>query len=176
MSSSRARATNNYFGISLAAGDFNADGTIDLAVGARGYSSSYRPRAYTSSTTTVHTRPPPRVPTSSSRVKGSTNQFGNSLVAGDFNADGKTDLSVGAPIYSSNTGRVYIFYNDGSYPTGAASADVIIQGETTRQSFRASNLFWATSTRTGETIWWSGRTAMRRIREKFTSSTPRTGR
>jgi hypothetical protein len=38
----------------------------------------------------------------------------------------QTDLAVGAYRYSSSTGRAYIFYNDGSYPTGAASADTII--------------------------------------------------
>jgi hypothetical protein len=60
-----------------------------------------------------------------------SNYFGRFLTSGDFNADGKIDLAVGALLYSTNTGRAYIFYNDGSIPTTAATADVIITGETT---------------------------------------------
>jgi hypothetical protein len=50
------------------------------------------------------------------RLIGETtsNNFGYSLTSGDFNADGKTDLAVGANTYSSSTGRAYLFYNDGS--------------------------------------------------------------
>lgn len=50
------------------------------------------------------------------------------IVSGDFNADGKMDLVVVASAYSSNTGRVYIFYNDGHYTANATGADATIQG------------------------------------------------
>ena len=41
---------------------------------------------------------------------GSTN-FGQSVSgAGDVNNDGYDDVIVGAPSYSSNTGRAYIYY------------------------------------------------------------------
>ena len=35
---------------------------------------------------------------------------------------------MGARGYSTSTGRAYIFYNDGVYPSDAASADIIITG------------------------------------------------
>jgi hypothetical protein len=132
----QGEATNNYFGISLASGDFNADGKTDLSVGAELNSSSigrayifYNDGAYPTTAATADVI---------IQGEGTSNNFGNSLVAGDFNADGKTDLSVGADANSSSTGRVYIFYNDGSYPTAAASADVIIQGEGTSNQFGIS--------------------------------------
>jgi hypothetical protein len=67
--------------------------------------------------------------------EATSSYFGFSLTSGDFNADGRVDLAVGAPVYSSNAGRTYIFYNDGSIPTTAASADVIIPGSTGGQSY-----------------------------------------
>jgi hypothetical protein len=57
--------------------------------------------------------------------------FGASFASADFNADGKTDLAVGGYTYSTSTGRAYVFYNDGSFPTSTASADMTITGETT---------------------------------------------
>ncbi|TXH02226.1 MAG: hypothetical protein E6P95_00350, partial [Candidatus Moraniibacteriota bacterium] len=128
--------TSNLFGRYLTAGDFNADGKTDLAVGAYGYS-SYIGRTYVfyndgSIPTTAGT--------ADVTITGeaTNNYFGSSLTAGDFNADGKTDLAVGASGYSTNTGRAYIFYNDGSIPTTAGTADVTITGEATSNSFGSS--------------------------------------
>ena len=58
-----------------------------------------------------------------------SSNFGYSLMVEDMNQDGQKDLIVGAYKYTSYTGRVYIFHNDGAYPAAAASADVIITGE-----------------------------------------------
>jgi len=141
--------TNNYFGQSLAAGDFNADGKIDLAIGASGYSTStgrvylYETRdnfawqLQSVSSLTGGLRVNPGFSGQELKVTGEigAGQFGNAMISGDFNADGKTDLAVGASSYSSNTGRVYIFYNNGSLSGAAASADVVITGETTNNNF-----------------------------------------
>jgi hypothetical protein len=116
-------ATNNYFGFAMTGGDLNADGKTDLIVSAYGYSGS-RGRTY------IYTLNDPVI-----TGEATSNNFGYAMTAGDFNADGKTDLAVGASGYSTNTGRVYIFYQDGTIPSLAASADVIITGETTGNYF-----------------------------------------
>ena len=132
-------SAGNYFGCSLAAGDFNADGNIDIAVGGNRYS-SFTGKAYifyNDGTVNFGTATCSGTPALCSAAnadviitgEASSNNFGISLAAGDFNADTKVDLAVGAENYSSYTGRAYIFYNDGSIPTTAATADVIITGD-----------------------------------------------
>lgn len=124
--------TGNYFGAATATGDFNADGRIDLAVGAYGYS--------TNAGRTYIFYGDGQVPTTAATadvtITGeASSDFGVALAAGDFNADGETDLAVGASGYSSSSGRAYIFYNDGSIPTTAATADVLINNESSSSRF-----------------------------------------
>jgi len=122
------QATTNYFGSALTSGDFNADGKIDLAVGAYGYSS------YTGRTYIFYNDG--NIPTTAATAdviitgQATDNYFSSSIISGDFNYDGRVDLAMSASGYSVGTSRIYIFNNDGSIPTTAATADVIITGET----------------------------------------------
>ncbi|MCW1888509.1 MAG: VCBS repeat-containing protein, partial [Candidatus Moranbacteria bacterium] len=61
--------------------------------------------------------------------------FGSDFAVGDFNTDNRIDLAVTAYGHSSSTGRTYIFYNDGTIPTTAATADVMITGTTSGDFF-----------------------------------------
>lgn len=120
-------AINNYFGFSLAVGDFNIDGRVDLVVGAKGYSTNTGRVYIFYNDGSI----PTTVATADVTITGGTanDNFGTTLVSGDFNADSKKDFVVGSPAYSSNTGRIYVFYGDGSIPVTAAAADVVITGE-----------------------------------------------
>jgi hypothetical protein len=123
--------TNTVFGNALASGDFNADGRIDLAVGAFQTSGSNGATYIFYNDGSI----PTTAGTADLGITGSAEEFGISVAVGDFNTDGKTDLAVGAEAYSTNTGRTYIFYNDGSMPTTSATADVTLTGEATNNYF-----------------------------------------
>ena len=112
---------------------------MDVAIGAHGYSSDTG-RAYIFYNDGSI---PTTAATADVTITGETtsNYFGYSVVTGDFNVDGRTDLIVGAYGYSSGTGRVYVFYNDGTLPTTAATADVAITGESTSHYFGFSLAF-----------------------------------
>ncbi|MEI7890708.1 MAG: FG-GAP-like repeat-containing protein [bacterium] len=130
-------ATDGYFGRSLAAGDFNADGKTDLAVGMTLNGAGTSGRVYIFYNDGSMSNVSGGADVMISDVYASFN-FGASIGAGDFNSDGNMDLLVTDQYYSSSTGRVYIFYNDGSYPTFNSAADLIIAGEATNNYFGAS--------------------------------------
>ncbi|MFA9262811.1 MAG: FG-GAP-like repeat-containing protein, partial [Undibacterium sp.] len=125
--------TNGYLGWSFATGDMNSDGKKDLIVGSVNYA------AQTGRTYIFYNDGsiPTTAATADIIITGETNSnyFGHSLAVGDFNADGRTDLAVGAAYYSGEAGRAYIFYNDGSIPTTAGTADVIIVAEASTNYF-----------------------------------------
>jgi hypothetical protein len=99
-------AQENFFGASMATGDFNADGSTDLAVGASGYdvgSDTNEGRIYIFWSSD---RPAEAVE-ADVIINGETSgdSFGNSLAVGDVNDDGSTDIIVGAESYGADQGR-----------------------------------------------------------------------
>ena len=99
-------ATNIYLGNSVSsAGDVNCDGFSDVIVGANGYSSNTG-RAY------IYFGGASMNNTADLTMTGETvnNNFGVSVSsAGDMNGDGYSEMIIGAPGYSSGTGRVYLY-------------------------------------------------------------------
>jgi hypothetical protein len=88
------------FGTALAAGDFNADGYADLAIGTPGEAvGTVKAGAvgvfYGSANGLDKSRGFDQ--NDIGRLDGAGDEFGKSLAAGDFNADGYTDLAIGAP-------------------------------------------------------------------------------
>jgi hypothetical protein len=59
-------------------------------------------------------------------------ELGIMLTSGDLNGDGYADVAVGANGYSSQTGRVYIYYGATSFDT---TVDVTLTGESTGSVF-----------------------------------------
>ncbi|MBN8222829.1 MAG: FG-GAP repeat protein [Spirochaetes bacterium] len=115
-------------------GDINNDGFSDLIVAGMVYNSS-QGRVYTfmgSATGIMNTT----AASAPSIIMGeaTSNAFGITRATGDINGDGFADVVIGASLYNSNTGRVYIYLGSGSgLPTGgaAAVANAIITGENT---------------------------------------------
>src|SRR3989339_551428 len=118
---------SSQFGTSMSVGDLNSDGKEDLVVGAVNYS-SYRGRSYIFYNDGSYAA---SAASADEIITGeASSQFGNSLDVGDLNSDGKEDLVVGAFMYNSFQGRIYIFYNDGTgiYTYGATTSNVTITG------------------------------------------------
>jgi hypothetical protein len=102
------------------AGDVNGDGYSDVIVSAPTYPPSGRVYVYFGGPHMDNTIDVTLT------GEGSGSKFGNSLAAaGDVNGDGYGDMLVGANLYSSNKGRVYIYYG-GAVVT--SKAGVVLTG------------------------------------------------
>ncbi|MCA9359586.1 FG-GAP repeat protein, partial [Candidatus Kaiserbacteria bacterium] len=118
------------FGWDIETGDFNADGTEDLAVSGVYYGDpTYRGRVYIfhgGSMSSSNASAADEIITG----ENTGGRFGSHMKTGDYNDDGKDDLAIGAYYYNTDVGRVYVFYNSSLTTSGAESADLVIDGET----------------------------------------------
>jgi len=116
-------ATNNYFGRAVScAGDVNGDGYSDVIVGEPAYS-SYTGKAYVYFGGTFLDNNPDV--TLTGEATGSA--FGHSVSsAGDINGDGYSDVIISAYLFSSSTGKAYV-YLGGSNMNNAV--DMTMTGE-----------------------------------------------
>ena len=125
------KANFSSFALSVSdAGDFNGDGYSDLIIGAAYYSSDTG-RAYIFYGGALMNNVTDFVMTG----EAPNNYFGTSVSgAGDVNGDGYSDVFIGAPGFSSATGRAYLYYG-GAVMNNAA---VILTGKAEFSSFAVS--------------------------------------
>ena len=134
------------FGTSLAAGDINGDGIDDLVVGSPGYDSSStatdvgRARLFlgsdanrlVSNASNSDTEDNERDASLQGQAKDSL--AGSSVHIDDLDQDGIDDLLIGAPVYNSNRGKMYILYGKSSFVGGALSSSTIVNASLTGSS------------------------------------------
>ncbi len=109
---------DDFFGSSLAAGDFDNDGFDDLAVGVPGEDNAQGIVAILYGTSAGLSAVRDQVWNQSDLAGGSRNngdRFGTALTVGDFNGDGFRDLAIGTPLRNNASGLVHVVYGS---PTG----------------------------------------------------------
>lgn len=110
------------FGRAVAIGDFDGDGSADLAVGAPGFE-EHRGQVYVYSGGAAGPDKVPDVAAPAMRVIGDWpyNELGQAIAAvGDVNGDGYGDLAAGAYGYASWKGMLVVFHGG---PDGLGSAE-----------------------------------------------------
>lgn len=117
---------NDYFGSSLAAGDFNGDGRDDLAIGVpkedfSGLTDAGVVQVLYGTSRGLTTSGDEYYHQNTSGILGtaeSGDRFGTELAAGDFNGDGRDDLAIGVPYEDIRSirdgGQVSVIYGEKS--------------------------------------------------------------
>ncbi|EMY76433.1 Ig-like protein [Leptospira weilii serovar Ranarum str. ICFT] len=122
-----AGVKTDFFGKTIASGDFNGDGFADIAVGAPKSGGIGKVYIFHSNQTLggINTS---FYMFANTILTGSTvgEDFGGSLSTGDLSGDRYTDLVVGAPAFSTSKGRIYVFHSQGG--AGIATATVTTTG------------------------------------------------
>jgi hypothetical protein len=115
--------SGDLLGQSVASGDFNGDGIDDIAVGAPGADGTLNSRSGAGeafviygSTTLAGVRDM-ALNEHNLRVigVGAGDALGTSVAAGNFNADSRDDIALGAPVAGGGTGEAYVIYGDASW-------------------------------------------------------------
>ena len=135
-------APEEQFGYSLAAGDFDADGILELAVGAPGHEvPGLGPNTGAVYVFDAQSILSPGGPVEAGAAAslllegdGPLSRFGQTLAAGDIDGDAIDDLVVGAPAWGGEdsiaAGRVYVFLGRSAPDTSGAgrAADLVLSG------------------------------------------------
>jgi glucose/arabinose dehydrogenase len=134
------------FGFALASGDFNCEGSDDLAIGAleEGNTPSFSGSvnviygSHTSGLSATVTKPDQIWTQDAANIENvaeADDKFGSSLTIGDFNKDGYEDLAVGVPNEDDssfqNSGGVNVIYGS---PSGLSAAATILDQFWTQNS------------------------------------------
>ena len=142
--SSQSSIANEHFGSSLAAGDFDADGYTDLVVGAPDNSDE----ASSAGQVSFYYGADFGLTYSGTLDQGTEaaadEYFGQSLSAGDFNADGAADLVIGVPGESSiasSAGSIWVLHGEIGSGLPSTWDFVITQGSLTGDGAEADDEF-----------------------------------
>jgi FG-GAP repeat protein len=135
------------FGAALSVGDFNGDGSGDLAVGTPAGAGEVTV-LYGSPTSALATAAPQALSQGSNGVPGTSDSgdhFGAALAGDDFNRDGRTDLAVGAPGETiggeRSAGQVTVLYGGARRLTTSGAQTFSQSPSTTDSNSEAGDLF-----------------------------------
>jgi hypothetical protein len=113
------------FSATLFAADINADGYADLLSGANAASANLGAvyLFYGGAGGITQTASNSAPVTKFQGEAATTAQFGSSIIAGDFDNDGFSDVAIGAPVFNTDQGRAYMFYGTaGGFAPGTYTA------------------------------------------------------